>query len=927
MASNAFNSKASLTVNGESYTYHRLRAVEEAGLGTIDSMPYSIRVLLEAQLRNLDGFVVTNDDIAGLASYDAADVQRVEMPFMPGRVVLQDFTGVPCVVDLAAMRDAMKALGGDPELINPEVQCDLVIDHSVQVDDFATRVALTVNAEKEFERNNERYKFLKWGQESLSNFSVVPPATGIVHQVNLEYLARGVLTKTIDGSPTVYPDSLVGTDSHTTMINGLGVLGWGVGGIEAEAVMLGQPVYMLTPEVVGFKLTGHLPEGATATDLVLTVTEMLRKHGVVEKFVEFFGPGMADLSLPDRATIANMAPEYGATCGFFPIDEVTLGYLRLTARSEDEIALTEAYAKANDFWWDTTKPDPAFSSVLELDLSTVVPSLAGPKRPQDRIELTSMKREFHRALTAPVGPQGLGVDGGDTGKTGRVNHVTERPGEKPGDVSTIGHGSVVIAAITSCTNTSNPDVMIAAGLVAKKARALGLTRKPWVKTSLAPGSKVVTEYYDKAGLTDDLEAVGFATVGYGCTTCIGNSGPLPAEIEAAIAEGDLAVASVLSGNRNFEGRVHPKVRANFLASPPLVVAYAIAGTVDIDLHSDPIAQAPDGKNVYLKDIWPTTAEIRDLVASSITAEQFADKYGDVFTGNQTWNEVPVSKSELYGWDDASTYIQNPPFFEGMETEAPGFGSISGARALCVLGDSVTTDHISPAGRIEPETPAGQFLQGAGVTPAQFNSFGSRRGNDRVMTRGTFANVRVRNQLAKSTDGSIPEGGWTRDFTRTPEGGDGWHAPVSYIYDAAMNYKQAGTPLVVLAGKDYGMGSSRDWAAKGTLLLGVKAVIAESFERIHRSNLVFMGVLPLVFKDGQNAASLGLDGTETFDIELPASLEPGADVTVKATKADGGVVEFRCKSRIDTAVEIEYYRNGGILNTVIRKKLDTAGVIA
>ncbi|MEL6310921.1 MAG: aconitate hydratase AcnA, partial [Pseudomonadota bacterium] len=790
--------------------------------------------------------------------------------------------------------------------------------------------------------------FLKWGQESLSNFSVVPPATGIVHQVNLEYLARGVLTKTIDGSPTVYPDSLVGTDSHTTMINGLGVLGWGVGGIEAEAVMLGQPVYMLTPEVVGFKLTGEMPQGATATDLVLTVTEILRKHGVVEKFVEFFGPGMADLSLPDRATIANMAPEYGATCGFFPIDEVTLEFLRLTARTDEEIALTEAYAKANDFWWDASKPDPVYTSVLELDMGTVVPSLAGPKRPQDRIELANMQPKWHEDLRDTFKKVRVHEEfqelrwkneGGDPSAVSSAPAVTDEsstvevelgPASHPsyeGQKVTLTHGDVVIAAITSCTNTSNPDVMIAAGLVAKKARALGLKRRPWVKTSLAPGSKVVTEYYEKAGLTEDLEALGFHTVGYGCTTCIGNSGPLPPEIEDGIKRGDLAVTSVLSGNRNFEGRVHPRVKANYLASPPLVVAYAIAGTVDIDLQNDPIARTPGGDLVYLRDIWPTLAEVRELVASSISAEQFADKYGSVFTGNETWNKVPVSKSELYGWDDDSTYIQNPPFFEGMKPEAPGFGSINGARALCVLGDSVTTDHISPAGRIEPETPGGQFLQSMGVQPAQFNSYGSRRGNDRVMTRGTFANVRVRNQLAKSEDGSIPEGGWTRDFTRTPDGGSGWDAPVAYIYDAAMNYKASGTKLVVLAGKDYGMGSSRDWAAKGTLLLGVRAVIAESFERIHRSNLVFMGVLPLVFKDGQNAASLGLDGTETFDIELPASLEPGADVSVKATKADGAVVEFVCKSRIDTAVEIEYYRNGGILNTVIRKKLDTAGVPA
>ncbi len=947
MASDAFGAKQTLEVGGEKYTYYKLRTLEEKGLTKIDSMPYSIRVLLEAQLRNLDGFIVTNDDISGLAGYNAKSVDRTEMPFMPGRVVLQDFTGVPCVVDLAAMRDAMKALGGDPEQINPEVVCDLVIDHSVQVDDFASRVALTINAEKEFERNNERYLFLKWGQESLSRFRVVPPATGIVHQVNLEYLARGVLTRTVDGEQQVYPDSLVGTDSHTTMINGLGVLGWGVGGIEAEAVMLGQPVYMLTPEVVGFKLTGKLPEGATATDMVLTVTEMLRNHGVVEKFVEFFGPGMADLSLPDRATIANMAPEYGATCGFFPIDEVTLGYLRLTAHTEQEVALTEAYAKANDFWWDASKPDPEFAAVLELDLSTVVPSLAGPKRPQDRVELTNMRSEWHRQLVdtfkkkvpseavnlnrwageggeadnAPVNPDAANGVAGPESVQVTLSEACHP--EKPGTKVNLTHGDVVIAAITSCTNTSNPDVMLAAGLVAKKARALGLTRKPWVKTSLAPGSKVVTEYYEKAGLADDLEALGFHTVGYGCTTCIGNSGPLPPEIEDGIKEGDLAVASVLSGNRNFEGRVHPRVKANYLASPPLVVAYAIAGTVDIDLHNAPIAQTPDGKDVFLKDIWPTQQEIRELRESSISAEQFADKYGSVFTGNETWNKIPVSKSELYGWNDDSTYIQNPPFFEGMTAEAPGFGSINGARALCVLADSVTTDHISPAGRIEPETPSGQYLLNAGVAQSAFNSFGSRRGNDRVMTRGTFANVRVRNGLAKNEDGSIPEGGWTRNFTK----GAGWDAPVEYIYDAAQDYKAAGTPLVVLAGKDYGMGSSRDWAAKGTLLLGVKAVIAESFERIHRSNLVFMGVLPLVYKAGENAASLGLDGTETFDIELPESMDPGAMITVKATKADGSVVTFEAASRIDTAVEIEYYKNGGILQTVIRKKLNESKINA
>lgn len=951
MASDAFGARDTLQVGGETYTFFNVRALEKQGMANIDRMPYSIRVLLEAQLRNLDGFVVTNDDVSGLAGYDPQNVNRVEMPFMPGRVVLQDFTGVPCVVDLAAMRDAMKSLGGDATQINPEVQCDLVIDHSVQVDDFATRVALTINAEKEFERNNERYTFLKWGQESLDNFRAVPPATGIVHQVNLEYLARGCLTKKVGGETQVFPDSLVGTDSHTTMINAVGVLGWGVGGIEAEAVMLGQPVYMLTPEVVGFKLKGKLPEGATATDLVLTVTQMLRAHGVVEKFVEFFGPGMAELSVPDRATIANMAPEYGATCGFFPIDHKTIEYFRLTAKTEEEIELTEAWAKASGFFWEPGSPDPEFASTLELDLSTVRPSLAGPKRPQDRVDLAEMKAQWHKELKdtfgKPVPSETVGVnrwagEGGQsaTGQPEAVNAMTDddstqsqggRTGggakdddacpraivEMDGQRFPLTHGSVVIAAITSCTNTSNPDVMLAAGLVAQKANALGLTRKPWVKTSLAPGSKVVTEYYDKAGLTPDLEALGFHLVGYGCTTCIGNSGPLPGPIEAAIEEHDLVTCSVLSGNRNFEGRIHPAIKANWLASPPLVVAYAIAGTTDIDMMNEPLAVNAEGKEVYLKDIWPTKAEIDAVKAQAVSTDQFERKYAKVYDENETWNSVPVSESELYPWDDGSTYIQNPPFFEGMQEEAPGFASISGARALCVLADSVTTDHISPAGRIEPETPAGQYLLGAGVAQNEFNSFGSRRGNDRVMTRGTFANVRVRNQLAKKEDGTIPEGGWTRDFTQ----GTGWDAPVSYIYDAAQNYKKAGTPLVVLAGKDYGMGSSRDWAAKGTLLLGVRAVIAESFERIHRSNLVFMGVLPLVFSPGQNAGTLGLDGTETFDIDLPGSMEPGTQIHVKATKADGSVVEFDCLSRIDTAVEIEYFKNGGILQTVIRKKLN------
>ncbi|TVQ61976.1 MAG: aconitate hydratase AcnA [Phycisphaerales bacterium] len=945
-----FHARATFDLDGRTYTYYNVLALKAGGY-EVDRLPYSVRVLLEAQLRNLDGFIVTNDDISGLASYDAANVQAVEMPFMPGRVVLQDFTGVPCVVDLAAMRNAMASLGGDPAQINPAVQCDLVIDHSVQVDDFATRVALTINAEYEFERNNERYSFLKWGQESLDNFRAVPPATGIVHQVNLEYLARGCLTRELDGELQVYPDSLVGTDSHTTMINALGVLGWGVGGIEAEAVMLGQPVYMLTPEVVGFKLSGKLREGVTATDLVLTVTQMLRAHGVVEKFVEFFGPGMAELSIPDRATIANMAPEYGATCGFFPIDAKTIDYLRFTAKSESEVRLTETWARASGFFWTPESPEPRFGTVLELDLAEVEPSLAGPARPQDRVSLSSMKAAWHKELVDTFGkkaisegvnlstwtdeggePAGEAVnqDEADAAHGDSRDRVVVALGEashpaRVGQTVELTHGAVVIAAITSCTNTSNPDVMVAAGLVARKAHALGLTRKPWVKTSLAPGSKVVTEYFDKAGLTPDLEALGFHTVGYGCTTCIGNSGPLPPEIERGIKAGDLVAASVLSGNRNFEGRVHPAVKANYLASPPLVVAYAIAGTVDIDLQHEPIAKTPGGKDVFLKDIWPSNAEVRELVAHCVTAEQFERKYAKVYEENETWNNVPVSSSELYPWDDASTYIHNPPFFEGMTERPAPIAPIRGARALALLGHSVTTDHISPAGRIEPETPAGQYLIGRGVEPRDFNSFGSRRGNDQVMTRGTFANVRIKNRIAADpSTGTQPEGGWTRNFTK---GETIETAPVEYIYDVAMDYKQAGVPLVVLAGKDYGMGSSRDWAAKGAMLLGVKAVIAESFERIHRSNLVFMGVLPLVFEEGQTAQTLGLRGDESFDILLPETVEPRMTVTVRATSPAGKTTEFRAVLRLDTPIEIEYWKNGGILQTVIRKKLNEAKQMA
>ncbi len=938
-----FNSRATLTANGKPYTYARLAALEEQRIGKpISRLPFSLRVLLEAMLRNVDGFVVTADDVAGMANWNAKNPAKAELPFMPGRVVLQDFTGVPCVVDLAAMRDAMKKLGGDPGVINPLVPCDLVIDHSVQVDAYASKVALTINSEKEFDRNRERYEFLKWGQQSLRNFRVVPPATGIVHQVNLEYLSPGVMTKadTDGGNPVVYPDSCVGTDSHTTMINGLGVVGWGVGGIEAEAVMLGQPYYMLPPEVIGFKLSGKLPEGTTATDMVLCVTEMLRTKGVVDKFVEFFGPGVAALSVPDRATIANMAPEYGATVGFFPVDAKTVAYLRFTGR-EAEANLTEAYCKANMFWLDASTPEPEFTDVVELDLGSIQPALAGPKRPQDRVMLTQMKSMWRRELVDSFGKannrEAINVDrwaseGGETAGT-KVNPPAA-PSATPAPAPDLGgcmveldgrkfrlyNGDVVVAAITSCTNTSNPDVMIAAGLVARKARALGLTRKPWVKTSLAPGSKVVTEYYNKGNLTEDLEALGFHTVGYGCTTCIGNSGPLPEPVENAIKQGDLVVASVLSGNRNFEGRIHPAVKANYLASPPLVVAYAIAGTVDVDLVNEPLGMSKDGNPVYLKDIWPTHEEVTTLRDSCLTPEQFKTQYGNVFTGNPTWNAVPISKSELFAWNDDSTYIQNPPYFENMPANAPEgpLPSIRAARCLVHVGDSVTTDHISPAGDIAEASPAGQYLITKGVRRSDFNSYGSRRGNDRVMTRGTFANVRVKNKLADEL-GKIKEGWWTKDFSSTGAG------KINTIFDAAANYKKDGTPLIILAGKDYGMGSSRDWAAKGTMLLGVKAVISESFERIHRSNLVGMGVLPLTFLPGQNVQTLGLCGTDRFDIELPNQMEPRCEVTVRATltqgEKKGQVITFQTRCRLDSAVEIMYYRNGGILQTVLRRLMN------
>ena len=880
-----FNSRSTISTPLGERAIHRLDALKS--FGDVDALPYSIKVLLEAALRNFDGHAVTDEDIRAIAAYDATKVGETEIAFSPGRVVLQDFTGVPAVVDLAAMRSAVVRMTGDEssaQKVNPLVPCDLVIDHSVQVDAFNSGMALQINAEKEFERNRERYEFLKWGQSAFDNFRVVPPATGIVHQVNLEFLAKVVW----DNGTDLYPDSLVGTDSHTTMINGLGVVGWGVGGIEAEAVMVGQPIYMLLPEVVGFKLTGKLAEGATATDLVLKVTQMLRAHGVVGKFVEFFGPGLADMPVANRATIANMAPEYGATMGFFPVDEQTTRYLRLTGRDEELVATVEQYYREQGLWREDDR-EIVYSSTLELDMGTIQPALAGPKRPQDRIELSDMKSQWHTDLDVTFGKAG---------------DRTAAEVESEGRSFEMHHGDIVVAAITSCTNTSNPDVMVGAGLVARKAREKGLTRKPWVKTSLAPGSTVVTEYLTRSGLLEDLEAAGFYTVGYGCTTCIGNSGPLPEEVSAGIKEADLVAASVLSGNRNFEGRINPDVRANYLASPPLVVAYALAGTVAIDLTTEPIGRDRDGRDVFLRDIWPTQAEVDAIVGANVTQEQFRTQYADVFEGPDAWQAIKTSGGALYSWDAGSTYVQEPPFFEGLTTRTGTIVPITGARVLAKLGDSVTTDHISPAGSIAPDSPAGRYLTANGVDKAMFNSYGSRRGNDRVMTRGTFANIRVRNQLAPGT-----EGGWTTDFT------DG---RVKSIYEASLSYKEAGIPLIVLGGVDYGMGSSRDWAAKGTFLLGAKAVIAKSFERIHRSNLIGMGVLPLEFEEGTDADSLGLDGTEIFDVVVDDSLQPRQDVAVRARRTDGTVIEFTTKCRIDTPVEVDYYRNGGILHTVLKK---------
>lgn len=888
---NPFNARSELKTEHGSYVIYRLNSL--ASFGKLDKLPYSIKVILEALLRNVDGRVIKESDVIALAQYNPRQVGEVELPFMPARVLLQDFTGVPAVVDLAAMRSAMQRMGGDPKKINPLVQVDLVIDHSVQVDAFASDSALDINAKFEFERNIERYQLLHWAQKSFSNFRVVPPATGICHQVNLEYLAKGVLVK----NGVAYPDTLVGTDSHTVMINGLGVVGWGVGGIEAEAVMLGQPLYMLTPEVIGFKLTGKLSEGTTGTDLVLTVTEMLRKKGVVGKFVEYYGPALNDLTLPVRAMIGNMAPEYGATMGYFPIDHITLDYMRMTGRTEEEIDLVERYTKEQGLFRERNASDPEFSDTIELDISTVEPSLAGPKRPQDRVALSRMKEEFESSLTRPVKDRGYALTNEQLNNKATINN---------GYKVEIRHGAVVIAAITSCTNTSDPYVLIASGLLAKKAVEHGLSVQPYVKTSLAPGSRVVIDYLEKAKLMPYLQKLGFYNVGYGCTTCIGNSGPLTDEVTAAINEGDLVVSAVLSGNRNFEGRINQLTKANYLASPPLVVAYALAGTTDIDLIHEPIGVSETGQKVFLRDIWPTQKEILDTIKATISAEMFRKQYGSVFDGNPEWNKIHSSDGDYYSWDGRSTYIQEPPFFIDMPAAPTDIQPINNARVLMMVGDSITTDHISPAGAIKKDSPAGKFLQEEGVHFADFNSYGSRRGNDRVMTRGTFANIRLRNLLAPGTEGGVTI-----------------HLPSNQqmsVHDASVKYKAENIPLIVLAGKDYGMGSSRDWAAKGTLLLGVKAVIAESYERIHRSNLVGMGVLPLQFLPGENRETLGLTGQEIFTIEgLSNNLKARQKVTVSAVSPNG-TKRFETLARIDIPVEIEYYRHGGILQMVLRQML-------
>ncbi|SCT77461.1 aconitate hydratase [Staphylococcus xylosus] len=898
MASNIKQqSKKSFELNGKSYTFYDLNTLEEQGLTKVSKLPYSIRVLLESVLRQEDGFVITDEHIKALSEFTKGT--EGEVPFKPSRVILQDFTGVPAVVDLASLRKAMNDVGGDLNKINPEVPVDLVIDHSVQVDSYANPDALERNMKLEFERNYERYQFLNWATKAFNNYSAVPPATGIVHQVNLEYLANVVHARDVDGETVAFPDTLVGTDSHTTMINGLGVLGWGVGGIEAEAGMLGQPSYFPIPEVIGVKLSNALPQGATATDLALRVTQELRKKGVVGKFVEFFGPGVQHLPLADRATIANMAPEYGATCGFFPVDEEALKYMRLTGRKDEQIDLVKKYLEENSMFFTVEKEDPEYTDVVELDLSTVEPSLSGPKRPQDLIFLSDMKKEFEKSVTAPAGNQGHGFDESEFDKTATIEF-------KDGTSTTMKTGDLAIAAITSCTNTSNPYVMLGAGLVAKKAVEKGLKVPEYVKTSLAPGSKVVTGYLRDSGLTEYLDDLGFNLVGYGCTTCIGNSGPLLEEIEKAIADEDLLVTSVLSGNRNFEGRIHPLVKANYLASPQLVVAYALAGTVDIDLQNEPLGKGKDGEDVYLKDIWPSIKEVSDTVDTVVTPQLFKEEYETVYNNNEMWNEIDVTDQPLYEFDSESTYIQNPSFFQGLSKEPGTINSLKDLRVMGKFGDSVTTDHISPAGAIGKDTPAGKYLLEHGVPIRQFNSYGSRRGNHEVMVRGTFANIRIKNQLAPGT-----EGGYT---TYWPTGEQ------MSIFDAAMKYKEDGTGLVVLAGNDYGMGSSRDWAAKGTNLLGVKTVIAQSYERIHRSNLVMMGVLPLQFKEGESADSLGIDGTEVISVDIDENVKPHDLVKVQAQKENGDVIEFEAMARFDSNVEMDYYRHGGILQLVLRNKL-------
>ena len=928
-STDSFGAKGTIAAGGAEYEIFRLSAVEGS-----ERLPFSLKVLLENLLRTEDGANVTADHVRALAGWDPGAEPDTEIQFTPARVIMQDFTGVPCVVDLATMREAVTELGGDPAKVNPLAPAELVIDHSVIIDVFGTPDAFERNVDFEYSRNKERYQFLRWGQGAFDEFKVVPPGTGIVHQVNIEHLARVVMTR--DGQ--AYPDTLVGTDSHTTMVNGLGVLGWGVGGIEAEAAMLGQPVSMLIPKVVGFKLTGEIPPGATATDVVLTITEMLRRHGVVGKFVEFYGEGVGAVPLANRATIGNMSPEFGSTAAIFPIDDETIRYLKLTGRPAGQLELTEAYAKEQGLWHDP-KREPVFSETLELDLGTVVPSIAGPKRPQDRIELTDAKSAFRKSVHdytddpegSPVGVDesneesfpasdppapGSGADekpvlfSAADGGHGRPSKPTTVTSESRGEF-VLDHGAVVIASITSCTNTSNPSVMLGAALLARSAVEKGLTVKPWVKTSMAPGSKVVTDYYEKAGLWPYLEKLGYHLVGYGCTTCIGNSGPLSDEISAAINSADLSVVSVLSGNRNFEGRINPDIKMNYLASPPLVIAYALAGTMDFDFENQPLGQSPDGTDVFLRDVWPTAADVQSTIDSSISQEMFTKDYADVFAGDERWKSLPTPEGKTFAWDEQSTYVRKPPYFDGMATEPAPVVDITGARVLALLGDSVTTDHISPAGSIKPGTPAAAYLDEHGVDRADYNSFGSRRGNHEVMIRGTFANIRLRNQLLHDVSG-----GYTRDFTHAD-------APQAFIYDAAQNYAAAGTPLVVLGGKEYGSGSSRDWAAKGTALLGVKAVIVESFERIHRSNLIGMGVIPLQFPAGESARSLGLDGTETFDIAGITALNDGSTprtVAVTATKADGSTVAFDAVVRIDTPGEADYYRNGGILQYVLRGML-------